>query len=621
MPPIEKVTCPHCGKMTLDGKFCMFCKGEFPEKRVCPYCQRLTFSNRFCTYCTKDMLEITTETIDPENLRAAMVLSSLDAHRSHKKLILARFEYFKQLPDGTFPGIKQVTVKRGTLKYMINATGEHELLDEGVHDVSRIGLGGGLSSSFQSSRSPSEIYFFTVLRKPIITHVVLPDVCTLMQNSNADEAETLLMNLFKGDEDSTRTLIGCVSRALGSISIRTSDDMFGGAALQLQFRIKNPVRLVNMLAESSGIKPRKDAPTGLVSMLKYPFDLVRQVFFGSTPPKEPSQSMRLQMIKLLPMIRFELAAAIAESIRNETVKDLYDSVDHRERVSTDLAKIMSTSFETYGIELERVTNFRFICPEYEELLKKKGATALDAHDIDDMRNRNKNTQVRRGLAQEDAKDIITKERELGEHDAEEKARLARKEIEESSGVAEMRDQSQLEMEYRDRVRLGAKMDFMRKQEIEDESTKAEKLRIKMETMLKLRNDYLNDDAARQRQEQDDVFRRQLIMMERTKGMSPEKVLAVALTQNPALQAAYVASMQSRDQSTFRDELAKAYSQNSNEFTHILKSAIEQFGKYHATRIGAQRVDHKIIELREDSQGETDPEGSSDGSESTKEPPN
>ena len=123
-------------------------------------------------------------------------------------------------------------------------------------------------------------------------------------------------------------------------------------------------------------------------------------------------SGKITLADLYPQIRMELAAAIIELIRNENVEELYRTVEVRERVASDIQRIMSRSFDMYGIKIDRVSAFRFICPEYEELLARRGQIALDREDLGDRTQEADIDRLRREIAAGDARHASTTERKI-----------------------------------------------------------------------------------------------------------------------------------------------------------------------------------------------------------------
>ena len=85
---------------------------------------------------------------------------------------------------------------------------------------------------------------------------------------------------------------------------------------------------------------------------------------------------------------------------------------------------MSQSFDMYGIKIERVSAFRFICPKYEGLLDRRVNIALDGQQLDDRRKEVDIAKSQRHIDLGDRLDISETETELHKQETSDQGKRA-----------------------------------------------------------------------------------------------------------------------------------------------------------------------------------------------------
>ena len=293
-----------------------------------------------------------------------------------------------QLPDGTLPNLKRLVVQPGTFTVMVSQFHGTHILKPGQYECSRLGIGGGLKAGFRAGNEPRPIFFCTVSQTPVTATFVLPDQELLFEETGTGcRAE-------EGD--------GPVRRGFGAQPAGAADrrQFHGRAQVQLVLRCASPDQLLEMFIQSKlqsldatekrklGLPvedgsgphaPSRARPGGAKNVLSYSLAVVVRLLWGggTTPAPVSTEPVPLTVWDVYKAIRMEFAAAIGQSVRNEEIARLFDAVEVRERIAEDIQRIMSQSFDMYGIKIDRVSAFRFICPKYEGLLERRVNIALD----------------------------------------------------------------------------------------------------------------------------------------------------------------------------------------------------------------------------------------------------
>jgi hypothetical protein len=641
---MQKIKCPACGKDTFEAKYCMHCHAELHPVRPDPAARS-----------------------DDSHL-ASLVLRANRAHVEHAALTLVDIGVTDQLPDGSLPNIKKLTVPPGAYTVLVSPAHAPRLLPPGEYNASRLGLGGGLGASVAAGKEVRPLYLCTVSQRPVVSSFALPDHDALGGESGPVPPDHALA-------------------AIRALDLRTADNMLGGASVHMIMRCVNPFRLLGMLFNSKlaemqgraailaakqaranlaqeqsppGTPPAAGAALspeelqylnscttlGLVEgkapehggllghMFKYPWTLVRWVLWGSNA-KTGGLAMlpgRITLADLYPHLRTELAAAILEAVRTENVEPLYRSPEARNRVAMEIQRIMTRSVQIFGIAVDRVAAFRFICPEYEELLARRGQLTLDRAELSDRSQEAEIGQTRREIEAGDARHASTTQKEIETHIASDKAALARHKIQEGRETERQFGELQAERQERDlerdgiahehqlekdraaeelRLRLHAERERQQHQLQDERERQQLRLQDERERLDLQRQDERLDLAFRwqgrwlelQNSERDAALDRRIKMLELYAKLPKDSVLTIALAENPQLASAYAESMRAQNQQEtfqmqerFRAELAKAYANNSQQFAMLLQEAVQQWGQYQAAPQIGQQPPQQVINV-------------------------
>jgi hypothetical protein len=247
---------------------------------------------------------------------------------------------------------------------------------------------------------------------------------------------------------------------------------------------------------------------------------------------------------------------------------------------------MQTTFDTYGLKIERVSAFRFICPRYEELLKRRGDIALDREQLVDRKQELEIGRQQRRMAAEEAQDVSHVETETEMHMASDLAARERHEIKEARETERDRDLLRAEQLQRRLEMDGAARQYEIEMKLKEERTRLELQREKMKLAMEMHGEALR----LQDQQQESQLNRRIRMLKEYANLPPDSVLTIALAENPQLAAAYAASVQAGNQreqmqmqEKFRDELSKSYASNNEQYTALLQEAVKQWGQYQSAK--------------------------------------
>jgi hypothetical protein len=225
------------------------------------------------------------------------------------------------------------------------------------------------------------------------------------------------------------------------------------------------------------------------------------------------------------------------------------------------------------MRIERVSAFQFISPDYERLLEERAQIALKQQKLDDLQ------------VQADVSDRQRQiDRDQFNKETADEAERRRLKIAEDARTREALDRNRLDEQKRRLERDAQQKNFEREQRGEDERLAMDLQFDKARKALELHN-----------QMQQAQWDRQMQMLEFYQNVPADRLLQLAMLQNPQLASAFIAAQQAQElkdrlalQSKFQEELAKSYGQNRDQFQQLLIEATKQLGQVMAARLGADQ---------------------------------
>ena len=377
----RKVTCPHCKAQTYDTPTCGRCGGVLPR--------------------VKDQL--TPEQEQEQKVQGELVYKigmlkrAQDIKKQMKKIVLAKFKAI-QIADGLAISDGKVVVERERRQYVY--TSHHPrpvLLRPGQYSLAKVMVAGGGRSDDVGCLT------IEVSEVPIPVTFVFPDL------QSFDD------NLIGSDDDGV--ILRGIQGALNSLSLRTADDRLGGALLQVRLHCTDPIKLVRC-HDAIAVEPKDPMEQTGFSKREYReprkniFLRAWDWFCGQEPPprtliKETFETNKqVTLADLYPMIRYELAEAIGNSIRRLKVEALYDKQDStRPLVSADIKQYMEKTLESFGLQITDVVAFQFRSPEYEEFLQRRGDASLAKQNLENEESEAQVRLARRNLGHEEFRHV------------------------------------------------------------------------------------------------------------------------------------------------------------------------------------------------------------------------
>jgi hypothetical protein len=467
---------------------------------------------------------------------------------NHKQIVLVRFQGVQGYTgDGAAAGSQRIVVQPRTRSWLLGSSAvEPKQLRPGVYSVANLLIGGNKPGAAGKGH---RVYDYSVMCSvsdlPVVATFVLPDLQTFVES-------------------------GSISRALQSLNLRTSDNQLGAARGQISLIVRDPVRLIKTFGDAQIRRGKVDAEVlagpSKAGLFRRLFNWIKgnqepdEQFFAAIPP--------FTVADLYERIGLELARSVQTSIGKQTVTSLYEDIRVRDEVQQDMCRDLHDTMAAYGLEIERVSAFQFACPEYEALLKRKGAASLDAEALSEDRRELDTKDQRRALKQADAKTQKSVDGELQRH--------AITEDEQTKLTAD-------EAAKQDQLRkLGRETDRRSHERTQREAD--EKLRIGLERdKLQLALDMHN-------QLKDAEQRRKLEEMHEYAKLPPAQVLQIAMIQNPHLVEAFKAAQGAdgtQQQITmlnqFREQLVKVYGENRDQIQQLMLAAVRQIGAVYGKR--------------------------------------
>ncbi|QGJ71571.1 Hypothetical protein PBC10988_32780 [Planctomycetales bacterium 10988] len=587
--------------------------------KSCPHCGEKVYAGvKFCANCGIEVNPIK-ETEDRVGKAAYYVLSQR-AGRNQQKLqqqTIAHVMVTDQLADGSLPNIKRLEVREGTFTVLYSPFHGPLMLEPGEHEISDLGV--GAEKSFEAGKTTQRAYICTVARNPLVTEFVLPDAISARE---ASDARDLAAHTDLTQRDQQITI---AQHTLTSLSMRTADDILGGATMQLVLRCTNPAPMISMLFSSrfDNLSPQEKQifssqrqnpkyKGSIGALFSYSYDFVKHAFGMSSGPKIPNTiAFSISMWDLWTQFRMEFAGAIIQSIRNETAQSLYDTVEVRDRVAEDISKIMTDSIRLFGMKVDRVSSFRFISPQYEKMLEGRMKNALDRAELSDL---------------EEAEDIQTERDEIAKKSGARQADNAKfnKTLEaekERHGIGQDREtqrlknevhieqvdhkhlvdakefnheQSKLEAAERTRMQLEfEKGEMQHRLTSQKDDLQFQKLERMMELQAKqyeLEDQRSDRQLDRKLRHEDAEFQRRVTLLKEYAGLPEDSILTIAVAENPKLVQAYTATMKAKGQDEqltmqkqFRKDIESIYGVNTKQTHELLIEAARQLGSVYTAQ--------------------------------------
>jgi hypothetical protein len=341
----------------------------------CPKCGQQVPFGRFCCLCTTPLLPDTDE------------FKGLDAYgfwdraqamrRQMERIRLARIQALKVPGDGSLPYMRDIQVDDGARLFLYSSAQPRPVqLPPGTYSAQDLFRHHGVATSVQPYEDQSWCCFCWVQTRPPPAVVALPDP-PLLGGSLTHEATDV------------EQLQHSITQAIRTLSLVDRDNQRGGAMLQIELRCTDAGKFMetvvqDFLEDHRQALERDELPTDQRIKVRRPLPPPEQrprgffatlarwakALVGVKPPPErtgpPSELTNLSytLMDLYKVIHMEFRSAIQEAIRQMSAQELFENRNNsRRQVESAIQNTMSVTLTHYGLAIDRVSAFEFICPE------------------------------------------------------------------------------------------------------------------------------------------------------------------------------------------------------------------------------------------------------------------
>lgn len=563
---VEKITCPVCGAETFKTEFCTNCGNQMSlngKEKVLTQLRRQNEQTDF------EIIEKMFESKYKQIVEAS--------YNGLMQTYLGRFAmYLDQKGKGRFSGLKQLIVPRNSKAVVFSEYGAvDKVFYTGTYDISSSSKDTNELKNFIRKNKRDRIFICITRDESIQVSLTVPSM-----KVNTDGKSYKPMNL-------------------ASSNIRSVEGYIGGVTMDVLFTINNPFAILDAYEHiafhgSTGESFVQQQSVRMRELLSLPFRKLSEAmssikyfssFFNSHEYKLEMPS--LTMIDFWDLMQAEFIQAIQTTVLNETAVDMYSMIDVRKRIEISIKGMMEATFNRFGMTLERINSFRFLCPQYESIIQGEANVAQEESELQTEIRKSDLRQEKRKLSKEDAFNIsdvnqdITEKNITSERDVRVLKENSRADIEEAE------DDRVANRQNRELNMKGQQNDFRREQLAADEQLQIEMQTMKMRKMIELRNMMLDGDNQRE------------IAQARAfseMGLSSETILAMQLKNNPELAQAYIEAVKSRSAEEklklheyFEERLLNANSQDKANVQKLLEVGIEQLGRVMTASQKAKRI--------------------------------
>ena len=324
-----------------------------------------------------------------------------------------------QLKNGLLPEIKELVVPDHSKVFLFSEQHAPISIPPGKHDVSRLGLGGGLDQSKKafldfsdhgSNRQKSSVLICEVRTGVFSTTITLPDwkgFVPIPASRDPGSADTLEQRVrayqssenYKSDPAARRNAAEHLASELGRVfqeaRLMTNDNIAVGVRLQLEIEVIDAEQIVKSYFRyytkwleqkytklDEELKRRQkdiDAQPrdpGLLRGLGYTWIMLNQYIFGAARQSAPCPPP-IAFSRIYNQHRLEFADAVRDVIRQEQAVNLIERpAEVRGRIIPQIESHMSSSLRAFGLGIRRIVSVECIAPDYNRLMSNRGRLKL-----------------------------------------------------------------------------------------------------------------------------------------------------------------------------------------------------------------------------------------------------
>jgi hypothetical protein len=565
----------------------------------CRHCGQKTPNLPFCTRCQKP-LAADQGGLDGVLDAWGLLQNALTTDALMRDRVIARIQVLK-IPDEEFlPDTRPIQVDREMAVFVTSSAQPVPIqLHEGLHSIGDLLAEQGLGTSIQSADAASWCCLCYVRTQPISVVVSLPDL-EMLKEGGADLPVDMALRKQ------------CIDRAMRNLGLRDSNNRLGGVKLQVVLQCTQPTNLMgsmvqeyidamdiekgtaNLPAASDRIKPRPKLIRGAVPEPESLLARIGRWLAGRPKPRRdvevrgrPSELIHARPFTLAHIyrnIRMEFQMSVTKAFSSLQRQDLYENQDTtRSQVEDEIRRAMATTLASYGLKLERVSAFEFICPEYALARERDHQLRVAQENVANLQAASVVNKATAEIAQQQEIEDAVRQRDQT---------LAR--LDNQAAVAARQDQHAVTAQETAHAMDAARRKHTRDQQRSDteQDIQLAATRKKSEQDLELerkqRENQLAVELARQvaaiQDERENAAAAALLkFVTEIKGLPPETIRMLVVARSPELAALWATTQQAGAERVIdvlkqqQDGLKAAHAQSSQEITAFMGKVAELIG--------------------------------------------
>lgn len=545
------------------------------ERIQCPSCKAITYNGAQCHNCGAPLIrDDTTQDLkrwDAESDFNKEVEGKFESYYGAQaqncayslyKLKLGEFMRFERLHGARFAGLRKLGVPKNwkALVYSTNGALEREF-GPGLYNISKERASDDVFAGFIESYKRNSVNIFRVPSVQIPVTFMLPG-CKLLANGE-----------FQCEN-------------LSSSSIRSAEGYMGGASVEMIVHVEDAPSLLRTVVD---LKDEPDKGANIVlAALSAPFNILGSLISPGGGKK--SKDFAHEPVNgwvLWEKVRNEFIQAIQAVVLTEAVREMYSAVEVRERIHQKIQDTMAVTMRRYGLVIDRVVSFRFMCPQYDMILQNEANVAQEEAEMETEERRAELRSRAREIAERDAADAAA---------ADEKIRKAQIEAEKEVLVSEeraggekdkARDERLAAEQERERAMDAARQDHDRAQDALGQDHRRVQLEANERLDISLKKEKWLAALEIREKALDGENRRQIQLLQTIAeaGLPADSILALQLREHPELAGAYSDAVRARSyeeriqmQKEFENKLLTIGMSDKKYVHEFLKEGINQIGR-------------------------------------------
>lgn len=530
----------------------------------CKTCGKPVPAGTICAACDAAQDRTIEQVSEQVKLRTVLGSREDSAVSLRRQAEIIRIQYYQADPHARENPIGRLAAQPGEWTVLLIDGKEPRQLSPGRYDASQ---DPGFRAMLAEGRGLA-MMVCRVRRNVASFPIVVPDAKRLREGDRKTELTADATNLVD--------------------AIVTVDGFHGGIELLLSLHVRDPILLLTSLAlvkdEVQAAQEQMQAVAQKADKRGF-FERLRRALPGSI--STTTKAMTTEEVTaqhFYDSIRGEVLLALRGCIGNERAEDLMLSDGVRSRVAENLNRVMSVTLERFGLGIDRVPSFDFVCPRFQTVQTEMAEEQLAR----------KRLEIDKARAQTEAEQLrLAREKSILAVDT--NSRIRQAEITSTATTKEMADKAAAEDAARARAMEDERLKFKRDQSAADQRQEIELKSLAERTSDE--NQRLKIKALREEwdAQQTSEHQRRLETVKLLTTVPAEMRMEVLLALNPGLQNAYIAAKQAEGahqqialQERFRGEMTTVLGADRMLINNLMQEGIKQIGTVLTAKAGASQ---------------------------------